>query len=156
VELRLARPDDALAVARVHVRAWQAGYRGLMPDAYLDGLRTEDRAARYTFGRADAPRTTVAIVNGAIAGFVTTHGDELSALNVDPDSWRTGIGRALIAHARGELAAGGVTEAHLWVLVGNTRAERFYEHDGWSTDATRRTATVWGLEVDELKYLRRL
>jgi GNAT superfamily N-acetyltransferase len=156
VELRLARPDDALAVARVHVRAWQVGYRGLMPDAYLAGLRAEDRAARSTCGRPEGPPTTVAIVGDAIAGFVTTHGDELSALNVDPDSWRTGVGSALIAHARDELAAAGVTEAHLWVLVGNTRAERFYERDGWSSDGTQRIATVWGLEVDELKYLRRL
>ena len=28
-----------MEVARVHVRSWQAGYRGLLPDAYLDGLR---------------------------------------------------------------------------------------------------------------------
>ena len=37
--LRPAEPDDAMEVARVHVRSWQAGYRGLLPDAYLDGLR---------------------------------------------------------------------------------------------------------------------
>jgi len=33
--LRPAEPDDALAVARVHVRAWQAAYRTLLPDDYL-------------------------------------------------------------------------------------------------------------------------
>jgi hypothetical protein len=36
-------------VARAHVRSWQAGYRGLLqvlPDAYLDGLRPEERPAR--------------------------------------------------------------------------------------------------------------
>jgi hypothetical protein len=71
MELRLAVPADALAVARVRVRAWQAGYRGLLPDAYLDGLRSEHRAARYTFDRSDGPRTTVAITNGAIVGFAT-------------------------------------------------------------------------------------
>ena len=32
-----------MAVARVHVRSWQVGYRGLLPDAYLDGLRAEER-----------------------------------------------------------------------------------------------------------------
>lgn len=39
MELRPALPADALAVARVHVRAWQVGYRGLLPAAYLDSLR---------------------------------------------------------------------------------------------------------------------
>ena len=47
--LRNARPDDAEQVACVHVRSWQVAYRGLLADAYLDGLRAEDRAGRYTF-----------------------------------------------------------------------------------------------------------
>jgi hypothetical protein len=42
MELRGAEPTDAIAVARVHVRSWQAAYRKLMPD-YLDQLRPEDQ-----------------------------------------------------------------------------------------------------------------
>jgi len=169
MELRPAVPDDALAVARVHVRAWQVGYRGLLPAEYLDSLRAEDRTARYTFGRADGPRTTVAIERsetesgalrgidrGELVGFATIHGAELCALHVDPAVWSRGVGRALIAQARADLAAAGVTEAHLWVLAGNTRAERFYQRDGWTTDGTRRSDTVWGAVVDEIAYRRRL
>jgi hypothetical protein len=37
MELRRAEPPDAIAVA--HVRSWQAAYRKLMPDDYLDQLR---------------------------------------------------------------------------------------------------------------------
>jgi hypothetical protein len=57
----------------VHVRAWQVAYRGLLPDEYLDGLRAEDRAGRYTFGSADpgVPSTIVAVVDGVIRGFAT-------------------------------------------------------------------------------------
>ncbi len=60
--IRPAAPGDALAVARVHVRAWQEGYRGLLEQSYLDALRPEDRASRYTFGSTapDAPATFVA------------------------------------------------------------------------------------------------
>lgn len=156
MELRPALPADALSVARVHVRAWQVGYRGLLPEPYLDSLRAEDRAARYTFGRADGPRTTVAVDAGAVVGFATIHGAELCALHVDPAVWGGGVGRALIAQARADLAAAGIAEAHLWVLVGNARAERFYQRDGWTTDGTRRSDTVWGAAVDELAYRRRL
>jgi GNAT superfamily N-acetyltransferase len=156
MELRLAVPADALAVARIHVRAWQAGYRGLLPAAYLDALRAEDRAPRYTFDRLDGPRTIVAVVDGAIAGFATIHGAELSALHVEPAAWSRGIGRALIARARADLAAAGITEAHLWLLAGNARAARFYERDGWASDGTRRSDVVWGATVDELAYQRRL
>src|SRR5215468_1335120 len=163
MELRPAVPADALAVARVHVRAWQIGFRGLLPAGYLDSLRAEDRAVRYTFGRADGPRTTVAVdggrdggQDGQIAGFATIHGAELCALHVDPDAWGRGVGRALIAQARADLAAAGVAEAHVWVLAGNARAERFYQRDGWTTDGTRRSDTVWGAAVDEIAYRRRL
>jgi GNAT superfamily N-acetyltransferase len=156
MELRPAVPADAFAVARVHVRAWQVGYRGLLPAEYLDSLRAEDRAARYTFGRADGPRTTVAVDNGELVGLATIHGAELCALHVDPAAWGRGVGRALIALARADLAAAGVTEAHVWVLVGNTRAERFYQRDGWTTDGTRRSDTVWGAVVEEIAYRRRL
>ena len=72
--IRLAQPEDALAVARVHVRSWQAAYRSLLPDEYLDQLRPEDRAAHYDFSHSDPqkPYTQVAESDGAILGFATT------------------------------------------------------------------------------------
>ncbi len=36
--IRAAEPADAAALGRVHVRAWQAAYPGVMPDDFLDGL----------------------------------------------------------------------------------------------------------------------
>ncbi len=44
----------------------------------------------------------------------------------------------------------------LWVLIGNDRAERFYAKDGWSPDGTRRTDTVWGIQVKDQRYRRML
>lgn len=156
MELRTAAPEDALAVARVHVRAWQAGYRGLLPSDYLESLRAEDRAARYTFGRLDGPQTTVALHDGVVVGFATIAGAELAALHVDPAAWRTGIGTALIAHARAALAATGAHAAHLWLLAGNTRAAQFYARDGWLASGVRRQDIVWGVSVDELELRRDL
>ncbi len=72
--LRPATPEDADAVARVHVRSWQAAYRSLLPDAYLDGLRPEERAQAYDFTGSDPakPYTIVAESEGAVYGFVST------------------------------------------------------------------------------------
>ena len=165
--LRPAVPADALVVAGIHVRAWQAGYRGLLPDAYLDGLRAEDRAARYTFHLVapDRPATIVADQGGAIVGFATTGpatGDEtpeageLLAIHVDPDRWGCGVGRALIAAARARLIRDGRVEAVVWILDGNERAARFYAADGWRLDGGRRVDRVWGVEVSELRYRRAL
>jgi GNAT superfamily N-acetyltransferase len=155
MELRAARPGDELGVARVHVRAWQAGYRGLLPDAYLDALRAEERAARYTFGRP-GPETIVAVDVDAIVGFATTIDDELAAFHVDPDHWRRGVGRALIARAREAIAARGHAHGVLWILDGNARAASFYAADGWAADGTRREIEVWGIRVPELRWRRAL
>jgi ribosomal protein S18 acetylase RimI-like enzyme len=60
--LRPAQPSDALAIARVHVRAWQHGYAGILPASYLNQLRPEDRAQKYDLSHADPshPHTIVA------------------------------------------------------------------------------------------------
>jgi GNAT superfamily N-acetyltransferase len=165
--LRPAEPADAIAVARVHVRSWQAGYRGLLPDAYLDGLRPEERAQRYDFASDDvrAPATMVAMDDGRLCGFATTmpardsdvpeHG-ELCALYVDPEWWSRGVGAALICAARVRLAEQGFRNAVLWLLAGNTRADRFYRIDGWAPDGLCRTDTVWGVMVNESRWRRGL
>jgi GNAT superfamily N-acetyltransferase len=167
LSLRSARPEDAAAVAGVHVRSWQVAYRGLLPDAYLDGLRPEDRMGRYTFGSTDpdAPWTTVAVEAEVIRGFATTgpsrdadvaDAGELLALYVEPGAWGSGIGRQLMAQSRAQLGRHGFTEGFLWVLVGNDRAQRFYGIDGWLPDGRRRTQEIWGVSVDEICYRRHL
>jgi ribosomal protein S18 acetylase RimI-like enzyme len=164
--LRHARPEDAAEVARVHVCAWQVGYRGLLADEYLDGLRAEDRAGRYTFHLVgpDQPATTVALEGDEICGFVTTGParggartvGEVYAIHVDPRAWGRGVGRVLMANARSRLSGLGFTEAVLWVMTGNDRAERFYRADGWLPDGQRREDDVWGTRVSEIRYRRRL
>jgi GNAT superfamily N-acetyltransferase len=165
--LRPAEPEDAMAVARVHVRSWQAAYRGLLPGEYLDQLRPEDRAPRYDFTHQDAlkPHTIVAAEGGTICGFVTTapsrdsdlhNYGELWALYVDPEQWNRGVGVALIGAARSHLVQSGFQNAFLWLLAGNTRAARFYQIDGWTPDGKERTDTVWSVKVEEIRYCRGL
>ena len=167
VLLRTAQPTDAVAVAEVHVRSWQRGYVGLLPDEHLDALRAEDRAQHYTFGDSNplTPATIVAIEAEAICGFATIGASrdrdregsgELLALYVDPDRWGLGIGRTLIEEARSRLVHQGYTSASLWVLDGNQRAERFYVIDGWEPDGARRRDQIAGVAVDEIRYARSL
>jgi len=166
--IRDAEAADALAIAEVHVRSWQVAYRGLLPDDYLDGLRPEDRAKKYTLGSADEnqPLTIVALEHGVICGFATTMPardadagksvGELAALYVDPKEWGKRIGAALIQAARSRLSERGFQKAILWILVGNVRAQRFYETDGWQFDGMRRADQVWGVTVDEARMVRSL
>lgn len=167
MNLRPAVPDDAMAVARVHVRAWQVAYKGIMPDEYLQGLRPEDRAQRYDFAGLDPtrPRTLVAVEADAILGFATIAPardegaigqGELCAIYVEPECWGRGVGRALVSAARSDLRDLGFRQAILWVVAGNARAQRFYEADGWTRDGSHRPRQIWSVTVDTVRYNRLL
>lgn len=167
MNLRPAVPEDAMGVARVHVRAWQVAYRGLMPDDHLARLRPEERAERYDFATLDPsrPRTLVAVEADTIIGFATTSpardedasgAGELCALYVEPDCWGRGIGLALASAARNELHHLGFRKAVLWVVAGNARAKRFYQADGWNADGLRRARQIWNVSVDTVRYDRAL
>jgi GNAT superfamily N-acetyltransferase len=164
-EIRVAVAADAMEIAQVHVRSWQRGYRGLLPEDYLNGLRPEDRAARYNFDD-HAPGGAVSVVAlemGTICGFAVsgpardddaTDQGEVLALYVDPNYWRRGIGRLLMKDARARLRTRGFAEAVLWALAGNDRGQAFYRADGWTPDGNTRTDEIWGARVDELRYRR--
>jgi ribosomal protein S18 acetylase RimI-like enzyme len=165
IMVRPATVADAPAIGRLHVRAWQAAYRGHMPDAYLDGLRAEDRAAgweRYLGREGRRGAVLVAEQAGQVTGFANLGpaedpqgAGELYAINVDPDAWGTGAGRALLEAAQAELGRLGFAESVLWVLPANARARRFYEAAGWAADGTERTADALGVTVPEMRYRRR-
>jgi len=62
--LRPAVPDDALAVAQMHVRTWQVAYRDLLPAEFLDQLRPVDRAAIYDFANTESDEAADAAGGG--------------------------------------------------------------------------------------------
>ncbi len=46
IDIRRATAQDAAAIARVRIDAWRVTYRGMIPDAYLDGM-SSTRASRH-------------------------------------------------------------------------------------------------------------
>jgi len=84
--LRPAQPADALAIARVHVRAWQHGYAGILPASYLNQLRPEDRAAKYDLSHADPsnPYTIVATDADTISPTETNSLGNIARHSADP------------------------------------------------------------------------
>ncbi|MEU8156766.1 GNAT family N-acetyltransferase [Micromonospora sp. NPDC048986] len=158
--IRREEPDDAEAVARVHVHGWQAGYAGFMPDEVLGRLNVVAWAQRRRdVGTADPehPFTTVlGEVDGLVVGF-TTFGPyrrnqdrddldptvgEVVALYVEPAHWGDGTAAALLDAARSGLSERGWAGYRAWVLADNRRARRFCERVGLSPDGERSTYQV--------------
>jgi ribosomal protein S18 acetylase RimI-like enzyme len=146
VRIREAEPKDAEAIAGVHVRSWQAAYRGQLTDDYLDGLSVQERVEQHR-GALASPgdrRTWVVDEGGRVVGFAVTgpsqdadadeRTGELYAIYLEPDRFGSGIGKTLSDHAVADLRERGFRTATLWVLDTNDGARRFYEREGWATD----------------------
>ena len=148
--LRRAVLADADGLALLHMRSWQAGYRGIVADDVLNGLRLVDFARRWNGRLSGAEPSTMTFLaerEGRLAGFCvagpSTLGDEgpqtaeVYALYVEPDFYRQGTGRMLLARAVVHLRDTGFSQAALWVLTENRRGRLFYEANGWKD--SRRT-----------------
>jgi GNAT superfamily N-acetyltransferase len=139
VTLRRATTADAASVAQIWHAGWQDGHLGHVP-AELAAVRTEASFAVRAAQRV--PDTTVAIVNGAVAGFVMVVGDEVEQVYVDSRHRGTGVAARLLAEAERLVAGDGHDRAWLAVVAGNTRARRFYEHNGWHDEGPFEYAAV--------------
>jgi GNAT superfamily N-acetyltransferase len=168
MEIRRALADDALGVATVHVRSWQAAYKGLMPATYLDQLDVERRRVGWerNIAEADWPRAGTLVATEAnvhVVGFAhigpAREGDgdptvvgELAAIYLLPGVWGSGVGRRLMLAAVNLLRDAGFAEAILWVLEGNERAQRFYEIGGWQLDGAAKDVVIADIPLAEVRY----
>ena len=142
IAIRRATPQDAPAIARVRIDCWRVTYRGLIPDAYLDGMQLDQSIALWdrvlAAGSADAS-VSVAEHDGDVVGFAAANklqeprydlDAELSAVYVRREFQRGGVGRRLlaaVAEAQREAGAHGLI---VWVIAGNKGARAFYEQLG--------------------------
>lgn len=128
--IRPASDADMAAVADLWHEGWHHGHAGHVPEG-LTAARTLAAFRERTPSRvAD---TAVAVDDdGTLLGFVMVVGDEVEQVFVAPAGRGTGLASELLAEAERRVAADGHASAWLAVVVGNARARRFYERQGWS------------------------
>jgi len=169
VRLRRATVDDAEALAGIHVRGWQWGYRKQLPDDYLRDLSVERRAEQWRGWLLDPGDTSTWVAEddggeaGRPLGFVAAGPSrdpdppagtgEVYAIYVEEDAAGTGAGAALLTHACEWLADRGFDRASLWVLETNARARRFYERAGWRPDGEVKAEPREDFEMREVRYV---
>jgi GNAT superfamily N-acetyltransferase len=156
VELRAARDADADAVGTIWASGWRDGHLGHVPEE-LVAVRTPesflDRAAQRI---AD---TTVAEVDGVVAGFIMVDDDEVEQVFVDAGHRGSGVAAELLAEAERQVAGNGHASAWLAVVEGNARARRFYERLGWHDEGAFQYAARHGdttIPVPCRRYVKNL
>ena len=128
---RPAVPADAEPVAGIWHQGWRDGHLGHVP-AELVAVRTEE--SFHTRASQRIPGTTVAEIDGEIAGFIMVEADEVEQVYVDSRHRGSGVAAALLTEAAQQVKAKGHQRAWLAVAAGNARARRFYERQGWSDE----------------------
>ena len=149
--IRDALATDAAAIARVRIAAWRFGYRGWVPDTYLDRSDFEELEVLHLHTAlqtiTDAVRISVAEREGQIVGYCAygvygdvnatpAHGGVYDVF-VHPDTWRCGVGRTLLSYATTYLQSQGFSAAYLFVYEANARGRAFYHRLGWEPDGYR-------------------
>lgn len=160
MEIRKLRDtDDRLAVSRIYEESWKSAYKGIVPQAYLDGIP----AGRWASGLDRAGWDTLILME---------HGGLIGAAGVCPSRWRSypefgeivslyllpeymgrGYGKPLLEAAVRALAARGFRDILLWVLEDNRRARAFYEKNGFCPGGASMEDTIGGKVLREVLYL---
>jgi ribosomal protein S18 acetylase RimI-like enzyme len=163
VVIQLARSEDAKALGALHVQTWRETYRGVMPDAFLDGLSPERRAVNWRRQLCDPKglnRIFVAEEASTLIGFcsvgpprhdVPEATGEIRAIYVLKNAQRKGLGRHLLCAGAKELWSLEFKDAALWVAAANAQALFFYQKMGGVLSG-RRTVPFSGFALDEVEY----
>lgn len=133
--IRLAQPDDCVAISRVARETWQATYEDyLLPENiewFLSRAYTLDILAQRLLQQDMA--IWVATIDSEIIGYAMAglqHRPEFYAGYVLPAYQRRGIGQRLLRTAAAWLHEHGAAQMWIGVLEQNTAARRFYEAQG--------------------------
>jgi ribosomal protein S18 acetylase RimI-like enzyme len=175
--VRAARESDAPGLARVQVASWRAAFAGLVPDAVIAGLTSEEAVGQFTErwrAAISAPPTSrhrvhVAvekpgdpeILGFAAAGPATdedlwpgTDG-ELYELHVTPEVASEGHDQRLLNAVADTFAEDGFSTGYTWVLAQDEARIGFLEAGGWAPDGSRSNLDM-GVKVPVVRLHTRL
>jgi GNAT superfamily N-acetyltransferase len=130
--LRSATPADAEAIADIWHAAWHDAHDAHVPTSLVDA-----RPLPYFVGHVPGviDRSTVAVDDSGIVGFVTVNDDELDLLFVDARGRGSGVAIELLTAGEQAIAAR-FEFGWLEVVTGNARARAFYAREGWRDAGT--------------------
>jgi ribosomal protein S18 acetylase RimI-like enzyme len=158
--IRAATEADIPAITRAHVASWRETYRGIVPQAFLDGIKLDEWEARRRKNQAQpGNHTLVAETEPGIVGFTIGGKNRDSAFAFDAELYAIyvlrahqgrGLGRALQRALVERLAADGHRSMILWVLRDNP-SRAFYERLGGQL-AGEKEIEIGGAKLVEVAY----
>lgn len=158
MEIRLTQPADEPELLELYLASWKEGYKGLLPQKFLDELNGERWRGKF-IGEAGSFVLTengriIAHCNARPAEDIAKQGwGEIHTMYVHPDYWRKGYGSILFSHAVNWLREQGFDNIYLWVLTGNKRGVAFYKKQGFAKTADTLQCEVGGTTVTDIRFI---
>jgi len=163
VTIRPGRSEDAYGIAAVHSASWRATYRGIVPQATLDGMEPEKTVERWQSAMAGPAQMLVAEEHDKIIGFMVYgearepsfgYAGELYAAYFLPEAMGKGLGTELIKIVVQDLAVRNLNDMIVWVMEANERGCRFYEKllGGSIVPNSRQSFEIDGTTIFEIAY----
>jgi ribosomal protein S18 acetylase RimI-like enzyme len=144
----------------LQLAAWREGFVPILPSSFRIPSAEEFRPRLAESLATPGVRKLLALSDGdRMAGWISFGRNrdpdappatgEVRGLNVHPDDWRSGVGRALVERTFELLAEEGYDEVTVWSFDDNDRANAFYESFGFRRDGAgqRREFSAGALEV---------
>lgn len=145
--VRRAAPEEAEALARLHLECWRETYAHLLSPGFMARQGLEGRLAlwRHLLAGPHAARQFVAADAGRLVGFAGSlpfeegvrEQTELWGIYLLASHQGRGLGQALLDAVIGKEAAA------LWVAEDNPRAQAFYRRNGFVLTGARDTIEDW-------------
>lgn len=154
IEIRQARPSDAVAVAGAHDEAWRAAYQGIIPGTELDKLINRRGSDWWESAIRKGSRVSLLQFGDTVAGYANygrnrarslQYEGEIYELYLRPEFQGVGFGRRLFSAARKDLIHCGMKSLVLWALSENDPAVEFYRALGGR--AVARSSERFGTRV---------
>lgn len=151
----------ASVASRIYTLSWKIGYKGIIPQKYLDGLTAESWTPSFQKGvykdyilEDNGEYVAASSVSPAREEEMRGWG-EIVSLYVLPEYFRNGYGKLLFEHDVEQLKNDGFEKIYLWVLEENHGARDFYRAMSFFPNGNRSVINIGGRELTELRYVNR-
>ena len=161
--IRKVLPKEAPEFAVNQIACWQASYRGIISDQYLNNMSIDDMTERNRLILSDDSYVCYCMEHNKkmIGRLVISKSrdedkpdaGEIAAMYLIDAYWGKGYGRQMMDFSIRELKRIGYDEVFIWVLETNGRGRRFYERCGFAFDGTMKEISIDKQHIN-MRYAR--
>lgn len=157
--IRQAILSDIKHLATIQTNSWRDSFSGILTPETLLKHTNLDSCEKLLESVFISQKGTfyIALFNSIPCGEVfwclgseIVNSAEIVAFHITKSFWKNGIGTALLQHMINEIQSTQKDCIYLWVFQENSRARRFYEKLGFSTDNCIRNSRLDN--VTEIRY----